>query len=125
MSNHNELGKTGELLAEKFLAERGFVILDRNWRHGRYEIDIIASLGDTLHFVEVKTRSSDTFGLPEESVSEAKMKRLSSAANVYLQINQGWKWIQFDIVSVTTIKGGDPEYCFLQDVWVGAGNIKI
>ena len=125
MSCHNELGKTGELLSVKYLEEKGFTIIERNWRHGRYEIDIIASLKDTLHFVEVKTRSSDTFGLPEEAVSTGKMKKLTSAANEYLQLNKGWKWIQYDILSVTIVSGTDPEFHFMQDVWVGAGNIRI
>jgi putative endonuclease len=125
MSSHNELGKTGELLALKYLEEKGFTIIEHNWRFGRFEIDIIASLKDTIHFVEVKTRSSKTFGLPEESVSVDKVKRLSIAANAYLQFHKGWKWIQHDILSITIVTGHDPEFHFMQDVWVGAGNIRL
>lgn len=125
MSNHNELGKTGELFAVKYLEEKGFTIIERNWRHGRYEIDIIASLKDTIHFVEVKTRSSKTFGLPEESVSAQKLKKLNVAADEYLQMHKGWKWVQHDILSITIVNGQDPEFYHMQDVWVGAGNVRI
>ncbi|MBV4356493.1 YraN family protein [Pinibacter aurantiacus] len=125
MSYHNELGKTGELFGAKFLEDKGFTIIERNWRHGRYEIDIIASLKDTIHFIEVKTRSSKTFGLPEESVSADKVKRLSVAANAYLQMNTGWKWVQHDILSITLVNGHDPQFHFMEDVWVGAGNVRI
>ncbi|MDI3318961.1 YraN family protein [Pinibacter soli] len=125
MSYHNELGKTGELLALKYLEEKGFTIIEHNWRHGRYEIDIIASIKDTIHFIEVKTRSGKAFGLPEESVSADKVKRLSTAANAYLQKNRGWKWVQHDILSITIVNAHDPEFYFIQDVWIGAGNVRI
>jgi len=125
MSCHNELGKTGELLAVKYLEEKGFTIIERNWRYGRYEIDIIASLKDTIHFIEVKTRSSKTFGLPEESVSTQKLKKLNAAADEYLYLNKGWKWVQHDILSITIVSGHDPEFYLMQDVWVGAGNVRI
>lgn len=125
MADHNEMGKYGEDLAEGYLKEKGFDILHRNWRHSRYEIDIIASYKDTLHFIEVKTRGSKAFGLPEEGVSFKKMKQLGVAANAFLQQNAGWKWIQHDILSVTISKEKEPEYFFIQDVWVGAGNLRI
>lgn len=73
MAWHNETGKTGEKLAADWL-EKGFTILEKNWRHKRLEVDIIAEKDNLLHFIEVKSRSSQNYGLPEESVSLKKLK---------------------------------------------------
>ena len=99
MSTHIELGNRGESLAEKYLLENGYQILERNWRFSRAEIDIIAKDGEILVFVEVKTRSSELFGKPEESVSPRKEALLKDAAAVYMeQIGHDWE-IRFDIIS--------------------------
>ncbi len=84
MANHNNTGKKGELLAAAYLTKNGFEILHSNWRHAHYEIDIIATLGNILHFIEVKTRRSTKFGLPEESVSSKKLQNLINAAEEFL-----------------------------------------
>ena len=98
------MGIRGETIAVKYLEEKGFQILERNWRFSRAEIDIIARDGDVLVFVEVKTRSSDIFGEPEESVTPKKEALLKDAAAVYMQqVNHEWE-IRFDIVSIL-IKG--------------------
>ena len=65
MGRHNELGKEGEEKAVAFLQEKGYVILEKNYRSGRAEVDIIAGFKDIIVFVEVKTRSSYVFGYPE------------------------------------------------------------
>ena len=72
MGRHNELGKEGEEKAVAFLQEKGYVILEKNYRSGRAEVDIIAGFKDIIVFVEVKTRSSYVFGYPEESVTSTK-----------------------------------------------------
>ena len=64
---HLTTGIVGEKLACTFFEQKGFVILHTNWRHGRCEVDIIASKNNVLHFIEVKTRSNKDFGLPEEN----------------------------------------------------------
>lgn len=74
MAWHNETGKTGEKLAADWLEKKGFTILEKNWRHKRLEVDIIAEKDNLLHFIEVKSRSSQNYGLPEESVSLKKLK---------------------------------------------------
>ncbi len=125
MARHNEMGKYGESIAEEYFQKKGYVILHRNWRHSHHEIDIIASHNDTLHFIEVKTRTGKAYGLPEESVSLKKMKLLTSAANSFLQKNPGWKWIQHDILAITITKGKEPEFYFIQDVWVDGSNVRI
>jgi putative endonuclease len=104
MSTNLELGNRGEALAEDCLVENGYQILERNWRFSRAEVDIIAKDGEVLVFVEVKTRSSDIFGKPEESVSPKKEALIKDAAAVYMeQINHQWE-IRFDIISIL-IKG--------------------
>ena len=104
MSTHLELGNRGESLAERLLLEDGYQILERNWRFSRAEVDIIAKDGEVLVFVEVKTRSSEIFGQPEESISPKKEALLKDAAAVYMeQIGHQWE-IRFDIISIL-IKG--------------------
>src|ERR1700759_1200822 len=77
------LSEKGELLAVSWLQERGYRILHRNWRFSRYEIDIIAERAGILHFIEVKTRSGNVFGEPEEAVTDAKLNRMMLAAEEY------------------------------------------
>ena len=118
MALHNELGKNGEYLAADFLQQKGYAIVCKNWRHKQYEIDIIATKGRKLHFVEVKTRSSDFYGHPEDSVTKKKFRFLQNAADEYLFLHPGYKWIQYDIVSITFQNNGTPEYFLLEDVFM-------
>lgn len=74
MASHNELGKEGEELAVKWLSEHGYTILHTNWRYSHYEIDIVATKGKFLHFVEVKARKASPFGFPEDSVTKRNLK---------------------------------------------------
>ena len=69
MAEHNVLGIQGEQLACQFLEKKGYVILERNWRHAKHELDIIAQDGKELVILEVKTRSSAKHGEPEEADS--------------------------------------------------------
>jgi putative endonuclease len=118
MSEHNLIGKTGEELAAAFLEEKNYEILHRNWRYSYYEIDIIARKGKKIHFVEVKTLSSDKHGYPEQNVTKKKFKFLQKAAHEYLQKNPDNKWIQYDIVSIIFHKNAPPEYFLLEDVFL-------
>lgn len=118
MASHNELGKEGEDLAAKWLAEQGYTILHRNWRHSWHEIDIVASKGDFLHFVEVKSRHYSPFGHPEDSVTKKKFRNLLKAADEYLYLNPGHSWIQYDILSITLHGDGEAEYFLLEDVFL-------
>ncbi len=100
MAKHHQIGKAGEQLAARFLIEKGYTILERNWRFSKAEVDLIAKDGDSLVFVEVKTRSTDYFGKPEEFVSPQKERLLAEAASVYMeQIGHQWA-IRFDLISV-------------------------
>ncbi len=102
MSTHNDLGKKGEETACSFLKEKGYSIIAQNWRYSRAEIDIIASHNDVLIFVEVKTRSYDYYGPPEDFVTDKKRKLMSTAASAYMQkYDHQWE-IRFDIISILT-----------------------
>ena len=118
MAHHNRTGLIGEQMAAKYLTEKGFTILHLNWRHSHWEVDIIASLNNTLHFIEVKTRRTQKFGYPEDDVSKKKMENLINASEEYLVLYPQWKWIRFDILSITIIKNMPVEYFFIEDVYV-------
>ena len=98
--NHIKTGQLGEQFAAAHLESLGFHILEKNWRHKRLEVDIIASKEDILHFIEVKTRTSTQYGNPEDAVSISKMNFLRSAAEQYQFLFPQWKKIQFDVVAI-------------------------
>ncbi len=117
MAAHNELGNRGEVLAQAFLRDKNYQILETNWRFSRAEIDIIAKHNEVLVFVEVKTRSYETFGEPEAFVSEQKEGLMLDAAQVYmLQINHDWE-IRFDIIGITLRKGYPPKIRHYEDAF--------
>lgn len=100
MAEHNDIGKRGEELAANFLAEKGFLIREKNWRKGYLEVDLIAEDGPVLVFVEVKTRRDLAHGLPEEAVTRKKERHLIDAAEAYLETRNLTNEVRFDIVSV-------------------------
>jgi putative endonuclease len=96
-----ELGLAGEKKAVEFLKDNGYEILDRNFRTSLGEIDIVAKDKDCICFVEVKTRSSDQKGSPEEAITKHKQHKLSQMALLYLKNkNLLKKSARFDIVTV-------------------------
>src|SRR4051812_39242132 len=101
MALHNVLGKYGEELAVEYLAAAQFKILFRNWRHSYYEIDIISSRDEILHFIEIKTRSSFQFGYPENGVTDKKLEKLMIAAEEFLFQHPEWERVQYDILSIS------------------------
>jgi putative endonuclease len=118
MAEHNEFGAAAEDMAAKWLKEKGYEIRHRNWRHKQYEIDIIASKNNFLHFIEVKARHYSPFGHPEDSVGKKKFKNLQRAADEFLYMNPGHKWIQYDIIAITLFRDKDPEFFLLEDVFL-------
>ena len=116
-SAHHYTGKQGEALAIPYLQQNGFTILHCNWRFARYETDIIAERSGVLHFIEVKTRRTTTFGHPEESVSTKKLKHMLRCAAAYQGKYPGWKRIQFDVLSIT-LQAEEPTYFFIEDVYL-------
>ena len=118
MASHNKLGETGELLAEAWLTKKGYNILHRNWRFKKYEIDIIATRNNKLHFLEIKTRNASPFGHPEDSVTKKKFRSLKRAANQFLFLHHGYPWIQYDILAITIYPDKETEYFLLEDVFL-------
>ncbi|MEP6927811.1 MAG: YraN family protein, partial [Ginsengibacter sp.] len=102
----------------QYLLEKGFIILHQNWRHSHWEVDIIASHNQTLHFIEVKTRRTKKFGYPEEDVTKKKLTNLINASEEFLYLYPEWKRIQFDILSITLIRSQPMEYFFIEDVHI-------
>ena len=101
MAQHNETGKQGEAEAVRFLLDKGYEILTRNYRHQHAEIDLIAQKGKLLIFVEVKTRSNLSYGNPEEFVNYSKARLVMKAAEQYIFAHNWHFDVRFDIIAVT------------------------
>ena len=87
MARHNDLGILGEQLAVEYLIKKGYVILEKNFRFEKHEIDIIAKHKQVLIVVEVKTRSTSKFGEPQNFVKPKQISRLVNAANAFMLKN--------------------------------------
>jgi putative endonuclease len=118
MNNSNQSkGRLGENLATEFLVKNGFLIIDRNYRFKRYEIDIICEKDNVLIFVEVKARTSNAFGFPETFVNPKKEIKIREAAENYIFDKNWQKDIRFDIISIE-LKPKNHLITHLQDVFV-------
>jgi putative endonuclease len=113
MSDKIKTGSKGENLAAEFLVRKGFKIVARNYRFKRAEIDLIIKRENWLVFVEVKTRTSNAFGEPEEFVDDYKASLIFEAAEEYIFANNWQGHIRFDIVSVKM--GAQPEIEHFED----------
>lgn len=100
MAKHNELGELGEDLAVEELEKNGYEIVERNWRYKKAEIDIIARKNEVLAIVEVKTRSSDYMGNPQDFVTPKKIKMLVEAVNEYVVSKDLDVEVRFDIMAI-------------------------
>ena len=116
MVNHISLGRRGELIAQAYV-RRYCTILHVNWKSGRKEIDIIAQKEKQIYFIEVKTRSTDRFGWPEEAVNARKEEHIRIVATDYLlYYHLNPEAIRFDIIAI--IFSGDAyELEHLKDVF--------
>ncbi|HEU4788832.1 MAG TPA: YraN family protein [Flavobacterium sp.] len=100
MAEHNELGKLGEDLAVDYLKKNGYTILDTNWTFQKAEIDIIAKIDNILAIIEVKTRSSLEFGLPQDFVKPKKIQLLVKAVDAYVIEKDLDLNVRFDIIAI-------------------------
>ncbi len=116
MATHHETGQQGEALAAAWLQQSGYTILHQNWRHGHWELDIVAEKAGTLHFIEVKTLQHNRFGYPEQKVNRKKLQSLIRAAEQYLLQYPQWQRIQFDVLSITLGHKAEVNYYLLEDV---------
>jgi putative endonuclease len=115
MSDKIKTGNKGEELAAKFLADKGYEIVSRNYRYKHAEIDIIVRKDNWLVFVEVKTRKSSSFGEPEVFVDAKKADKVMEGAEQFM-VEQNWHGnIRFDIVSVKT--GTTPQIEHFEDAF--------
>jgi len=115
---NKEIGKYGEKIAKNFLIKRGFEILNMNWHYSRMsEIDIIASKDGILHFVEVKTRSNDKFGMPLEAVNKRKLNYIFQGALAYAsKLAEKYKRIQIDAIGIMLFEDKEPEIKFIENI---------
>jgi putative endonuclease len=118
MAKHNQLGKDGEKLAEKYLVDRGYEIMHKNWRFSHYEIDIIARRRNMLHIIEVKTLHKTPVGYPEDSVTKKKFKNLLSATDEFLNQHPEYRYVQYDILAITVCDDRRPEFFLLEDIYL-------
>ena len=101
MAQHNILGQRGEDIAANYLQEQGYCILERNWTNkGRKELDIIATNGDVVVFVEVKTRKAGSAQTPFEAVDLRKQRRICLAADSYMKTNHINLCCRFDVIGI-------------------------
>ena len=116
MAAHNELGKWGEDIAADYLKKKGYEIIERDWKSGHHDLDIVAKDGNTLVIVEVKTRRNRLFGNPEEAIDYKKRMSLQSAINHYVKSHRTGRDIRFDIISIVGTIGSTPEIEHIKDV---------
>ncbi|HQV75813.1 MAG: YraN family protein [Flavobacteriales bacterium] len=124
MAEHNEIGALGEQYACRFLEQLGYEILERNWRHVKDEIDLIATHEGQLIIVEVKTRSSAVHGEPEEAVKKGKRGKIIKATNAYILATGCSMNVRFDIVSVILHPAGKPYIHHIVDAFYPTLNDK-
>lgn len=114
--NNISIGTCGEDLAQEYLLKLGFELLHRNWRNGRYEIDIVARRGDMLHIVEVKTRKAGSIAAPEDAMTRAKFKALCRAVQIYISSYKIEADISFDLVAIDYSSDGPPAVRYIPNV---------
>ena len=100
MAKHNDLGKTGEQLAVNYLQKKGYKIIRRNFRYLKAEVDIIVKKDNEIIGVEVKTRTSDYFGNPQDFINQKKIKLMVLALDYYVTENDLDVEVRFDIIAI-------------------------
>jgi putative endonuclease len=119
MENKKDIGNKGEEIAVAYLVNKGYQILEKNFRYGRAEIDIIAKFREIVIFIEVKNRFSDNFGLPEDFVTKGKIKMMSEGAEGYLEKHNLDCECRYDIVAIL-YGTGKPQIEHIEDAfWPG------
>ena len=118
MAAHNDLGKWGEHKVEEFLRTRGYRIVERNWRYGHRDIDIVAAKDDVLVIVEVKTRRNNLFTEPEDAVDWQKIRSLSVAANAFVKRYRIDMEVRFDVITVIGDIEGECQINHIEDAFL-------
>lgn len=112
-----ETGAAGERAAAEYLRKAGYRLLDRNWRRGNYELDLVVTDGEVLHIVEVKTRHAGSLTPPEAAATRRKFRALTRAAAAYLR-ETGWTGeVQFDVAAVEVAADGTMQVEWIESAW--------
>ena len=106
MAKHLILGQKGEDIAAEYLERHGYSILDRNWRCGHKEIDLVVTKDKFVVFVDVKTRTGTDYGDPQDFVDNRKIRRIVNSADAYLRFRCIDMDARFDIISIV-VDGGE------------------
>jgi len=114
MKHNQRIGKWGEDVASEHLAQRGYEIISRNVRTPYGEIDVIAKQDNITIFVEVKTRTSNKMGLPEESITPRKQEHMIACAEHYAAENEIDHW-QIDVISIEGKPGAEPTITYFEN----------
>ncbi len=113
-------GTYGEDLAVKLLTEKGYTIIERNYRFGHGEIDIVAKENETLVFVEVKYRNNLEFGPPELAVTKAKQKQVRKIAELFIYDNDGkidFEEARIDVIAILKLPNEDPQINHIENAF--------
>ncbi len=112
----NSIGKLGESLASTHMVGLGYKILERNWRFGKKELDIIAENEGFIIFIEVKTREQEFEDRLEEYINRSKQKNIIDAANEYLRRHETEKEARFDVIAIV-LNGGNPKIEHIEEAF--------
>ena len=116
--NNKILGNRGEKEAAAYLEKHGYTIRERNFRAKTGEIDIIAGKGNTIIFVEVKTRASYAYGMPSEAVTAAKQRKIIRTAELYIQSRRLYGCLcRFDVLEVLAPRSGSLSFRLLENAF--------
>ena len=118
MINNTQLGVEGEKAARAWLESRGYQIRDIRWHCGHLELDIVASKDGMLIVIEVKTRTSEQYGEPEEAVSERKIRRIVNAADGYIKFYRLDLPVRFDIMALIREPDGSYRVNHIEDAFM-------
>ena len=115
MTEKQVRGALGEQAAVDYLRQNGFMIVERNYRIGRSEVDIIATRYDELHFVEVKTRKFSSMTAPEEAITEQKMRAMRRAASAYMAQYHSMLEPRFSLIAIDVVGDRVESLRFVED----------
>lgn len=122
MGQNRILGAFGEELACKYLEDNGYRVLERNFSCRTGEIDIVAVEGDTVAFIEVKTRTSGRFGMPSEAVNCSKQKKLVKTSLYYLQSRKLFDYMsRFDVIEIVMDEENNSQINLIKDAFQYSG----
>lgn len=112
---NQQFGQLGEDIAAGFLERKGYKILERNYRFGKVELDMVCEYNNEVIFVEVKTRTSDVMAYPERAVGKSKQRNIRLAAEQFMDEHNRKGSVRFDIIAV--VKGDKFEIEHIEDAF--------